>query len=255
MNIDILIHTALKRPYVIAFLLSYIIIAWRSTRSWWMLIYLAFGFTIAFISEYLSINYGFPYGWYFYKYENLQGEWLNQGVPVWDSVSYVFMNFAALYAAHYSLCHPGHGASRSDATLTRDPQISRLNILFLSALLVTLLDVIIDPISHMGARWFLGEIYYYPSPGIYFDVPFSNFAGWFITSLAINGVALYVLNFTNYIRRSRLNDFLALGLYYGIFGFGIAITVYLQEWWLLLFGLGWIGLTLWLLFNKKTTNS
>ena len=39
------------------------------------------------------------------------------------------------------------------------------------ALLMTWLDVVIDPLTVHGDRWFLGRIYYYPEGGAYFGVP------------------------------------------------------------------------------------
>jgi putative membrane protein len=52
-----------------------------------------------------------------------------------------------------------------------------------AALLMTWLDVIIDPLTVHGDRWFLGRMYYYPNGGIYFGVPLSNFVGWFIVGV------------------------------------------------------------------------
>ncbi len=45
--------------------------------------------------------------------------------------------------------------------------------------------MLIDPVSLMGSKWFLGQIYYYPEEGVYFGVPLSNFLGWFLVGLAI----------------------------------------------------------------------
>lgn len=230
---EILITTVLKRPYVVAFLLSYLIIAWRVMGLKWSLAYLFIGYGIAFASEWLSINFGFPYGWYAYVYENLRGEWLNHGVPVWDSVSYVFMNFAGLCAALLALKIPSH------STLKK-----KMALVFYSALFVTLLDVVVDPVAHLGARWFLGKIYYYPNPGFYFDVTLANFIGWYLTSFTINSVAVFVLGFSS---QKNLNPpfhkAAVLGLYYGIFAFGLAIAVYLAQWELVVCDLFWISLT------------
>jgi putative membrane protein len=55
-----------------------------------------------------------------------------------------------------------------------------LGTIFLGALLFMLIDVVIDPLSLRGDRWFLGKIYYYPDGGAYFGVTISNFIGWFI---------------------------------------------------------------------------
>ncbi|MFH1356074.1 MAG: carotenoid biosynthesis protein [bacterium] len=250
---DTLITTIIKRPYVVLFLLSYIIIATRVVNWRWMLLFLFSGYTIAFLSEYLSINYGFPYGWYFYKYENLQGEWLNNGVPVWDSVSYVFMCFAGLYLAYYTLrlaSSPSTSSGSND--VYRLACENRFILVLLSALFVTILDIIIDPISHMGKRWFLGEIYYYPDPGFYFDITMANFAGWFLVSALINSVGVFILKFPKCVSLSKINNFLSLGLYFGIFGFGLVITIYLHEWALLLCDIIWLLLVIYFVFIRLT---
>lgn len=234
--LEILLTTVIKRPYVLAFLISYIFIAIRIVGWKWTVQFLLAGYSIAFLSEYLSINYGLPYGWYFYKYENLKGEWLNNGVPVWDSASYVFMSFSGLYAAIFALrnIHPNR----------QNPWL----MVALSALLVTLLDVIVDPVAHMGKRWFLGEIYYYPTPGPYFDVTLANFAGWFCTSFLINAVGVFALRFRDHLKWHHSNHWLPLGLYYGIFGFGLAIAVYLQAWTLVLCDVIWLSLSIVIIF-------
>lgn len=239
--------TVLNRPYVLLFLLSYIFIAMRVAGIKWMLSFLILGYTVAFFSEYFSINYGFPYGWYFYKYENLTGEWLNHGVPVWDSVSYVFMCFAGLFAAKFALRAGSIYRAPTYLTPTYQTQIC-----FLSAVFTTLLDVIVDPLAHMGKRWFLGEIYFYPEPGIYFDVPLNNFIGWFLVSLTINTIGVFVLKFNESVKLNKTNNFLGLGLYYGIFAFGLAITIYLREWTLVLCDLFWIGLSIGIISWMKT---
>src|SRR3989338_7343937 len=105
---DILFYTFSHRWYVTLFLLTYLFIAIRSHGWRFTFQFLIVGYFIAWISEGLSIRTGFPYGWYFYIYENLQGEWLNWGVPVWDSMSYVFLCFAGYSVAEfvYNSPHP-----------------------------------------------------------------------------------------------------------------------------------------------------
>jgi putative membrane protein len=51
-----------------------------------------------------------------------------------------------------------------------------------------LIDVVIDPVALRGDRWFLGKIYEYPTPGIYFGVPLTNFLGWGVVGLLIVGL-------------------------------------------------------------------
>jgi putative membrane protein len=231
--LTILLTTILKRPYVAAFLLSYLFIARRVTNWRWTAGFILVGYGIAFTSEWLSIHYGIPYGWYFYIYENLKGEWLNNGVPVWDSASYVFMNFAGLCAARIFL-----------RRYAIDTFQKKLILVATAALFVTLLDVVVDPAAHLGEHWFLGKIYYYPNPGPYFDVTLQNFAGWYVTSLAICGAGVLLMDFTAIERLdSPANRFFSLGLYYGIFAFGLAIALYLRQWGLVACDLFWIGST------------
>ncbi len=166
--IDILITTLIKRPYVFLFLLTYLVLSIRTRGLTRTILFLIIGYTIAWASEALSIRTGFPYGWYFYIYENLKGEWLNYGVPVWDSVSYVFLCYASMMTARFV-----------------KPHSSLFKQIILGAALVVFLDIIIDPVAHLGDQWFLGKIYYYPYPGFYFNVPLANFIGWFFTAALI----------------------------------------------------------------------
>src|SRR5439155_1461572 len=57
-------------------------------------------------------------------------------------------------------------------------------VLVTGAFLTTLMDLVIDPLTVRGERWFLGRIYYYPEGGIHFGVPLSNYAGWFLVAAA-----------------------------------------------------------------------
>ena len=228
----ILATTLMQRPYVLAFLIAYVCIAWKVMKPFWTITFLFAGYTIAFVSEFCSINYGLPYGWYYYVYENLRGEWLNMGVPVWDSVSYVFMNFAGLCVAMFFWRYKAIDSTRS-----------KLFLVLSSAVFVTLLDVVVDPVAHLGEHWFLGKIYFYPNPGPYFNVTLANFLGWFLVSTVINGTGVFVLQPNFFAMQSKQNWVLPLGLYYGIFGFGLGIAVYLQQWTLVLCDLFWIGLT------------
>ena len=70
-----------------------------------------------------------------------------------------------------------------------------LPVLLLTPALVTLLDIILDPIAVHEGRWF------WEKPGRFYGVPFSNFRGWFITTLII------ILSFTYVLRPElQMND-------------------------------------------------
>lgn len=173
------------------------------------MLWLIVGFFIAWISEYSSINNGFPYGEYHYVYENLKGEPLLLGVPFFDSLSYVFMTFA--------------GYTMAERILNGKRKIW---IIILSAFLTMLLDVMVDPVATMGEKWFLGKIHYYANPGWYFGVPLSNFVGWFLVSLVI--IAFNVIlwrAFPNLLGERRTTNDERLNMLYPLFYLSIALFI------------------------------
>jgi uncharacterized membrane protein len=237
-----ILHTITERWYVVLFLISYLAIAsyhWGLKRS---LKFLVLGYFIAWASEASSIRNGFPYGDYTYRYENMPGEIFLYGVPVWDSVSYVFLNFASWMTAlalrsRWNRYAPLQELQRSWKTV------------LLGAFLVMLLDIVIDPVANMGERWFLGDIYFYPHGGWYFGVPWTNFAGWFLVGLAIQGTFLLIDSLEGVPKKFQ-SVMLGVGLFLGIYFFNLGITVHLKEWKLAAASAGW-GILLILLAVKK----
>ena len=216
---ETILYTMLKRPYVVAFLAAYLVLGYRYFGGWRTGLWLVIGYGVAWLSEWSSIHTGFPYGLYHYIYENLHGELMLAGVPVWDSLSYVFLIFAGYTTAAFI-------------------QFPKSPHPLLGALLTMLLDVIIDPLAHLGNRWFLGEIYYYASPGIYFNVPLSNFFGWFL-------VAFLVIALFQALARPPLLPrpfWLYPAFYISIALFNILLTFAIQEWALAFASLGWLSL-------------
>jgi putative membrane protein len=170
-TLGLLWGTVLLRPYVFCFLAGYLIAATRDLGWRRTLAFLPWGFAVAFASEISSIHNGFPYGLYHYLPEQLDQ------VPFMDSLSYVFLNYAAYSLARLWLARPDGSGPKRHTLVT----------VLLGAALVTWLDMIIDPVSLRGEEWFLGKIYYYPDGGSHFGVPWSNYAGWFVTGCAIQG--------------------------------------------------------------------
>src|SRR5947209_7413445 len=109
-----------------AFLLTAIpTLGWRRA-----LLFLVTGYTVAFLSELVSIRTGFPYGLYHYRYENLDPLELvvggrppsgspvgtAAGVPFFDSLSYSFMAYAS-YALALFFTAPLHVKGTLDLQL------------------------------------------------------------------------------------------------------------------------------------------
>jgi len=242
--LDQLLTTIIKRPYVFAFLAAYLFLAlrrfgWKRTLLW-----LVSGYLIAWLSEYSSIHNGFPYGHYKYVYENMPGELMVAGVPFFDSLSYVFLTFAGFMTGRFVIEHRlSLRAKRSNlavqteiaASPSRAPRDDNwkiaLKLVVFGAFLTMMLDVIIDPVATMGAKWFLGEIHYYVHPGFYFGVPLTNFGGWFLVAFAIIGFNVVAWKaFPNFLGGLKMRDkilplepflYLSVGIFQTVMAFVI----------------------------------
>lgn len=230
--------TLQHRPYVFVFLFFFLLFGFIQLGVKRTLLFLFLGWTIAFASEASSIRNGFPYGDYQYVYENLKGELLLWGVPLWDSLSYTFLAYA----------------SYTTALLFR---FSAFKTLLLASLLMVGLDIIIDPITVLGDQWFLGRIYYYPNGGIYFGVPLSNFAGWALVAFCIIGIYQWIeKNILKEVRTGEgLNVYYGFLLYAGVFIFNWAITLYLQLYKLAVLDIILFAFLLFCLFNRRKKSS
>jgi putative membrane protein len=182
--LSIAIGTVTMRPYVFAFLAVYLLAAvlhlgWRTTLQ-----FLVCGYLVAFLSEFSSINTGFPYGWYYYIDTTKTRELWIAGVPFFDSLSYVFLCYCS-YATALWILSPLKGGGNDLIPLETRAIRRSFAALLLGSLLQTFLDIIIDPVSLQGSKWFLGQIYGYHQPGIHFGVPLANYGGWWLVSAAM----------------------------------------------------------------------
>ena len=172
------------RPYVIAFMASFLLISgaergWRRTVCW-----LVSGTFIGWLVEFSSIRNGFPFGFYTYHHENFPRELWIGGIPFFASLSFSFLTYFGFSVATTFLSplrRQGFGLERID-----DLRVATsVRVLLLAAAITTWLDTVIDPISHLGKYWFLGDLYVYHADGIHFHVPLSNYGGWLFASVCI----------------------------------------------------------------------
>lgn len=235
--------TLVLRPYVFIFLAIYLLLAIWHLGWGRALIFLVLGYMIAWLSEWSSINTGFPYGQYIYI-EATRGQelWIG-GVPFMDSLSYVFLAYASYSMALLAL---GPVQRQGSWIYLRENKALRTSYrtLILASVLFVTLDVIIDPVALQGYRWFLGQIYGYPEPGIYFGITLSNFMGWLIVGAIMIRVLQWVAQLDwpfAWINRGQ-RDFAGRGLlgpalYLSILIFNLTITFYIGE-----FLLGVVGI-------------
>jgi uncharacterized membrane protein len=196
-----------RRWYVVLFLAAYVPLALRHLGARRTLRFSAIAAAISLASEIPSIRWGFPYGLYHYLWEGPTGldprEPSILGVPCFSTLSYVFLNYAAICLASVLV------GARSRAALA-----------VVAGVCMVALDMIIDPIALQGEKWFLGKMYWYPGGGEHFGVPITNYAGWFL-------VAALIAAATWPLPRARCE--LGAGLWFGVAAFNIGVTFWIGE--------------------------
>jgi uncharacterized membrane protein len=245
------------RPYVFIFLGCYLLLATWQFGLGRTLAFLVLGYLVAWLAELSSIHTGFPFGLYIYIPATLDQELWVAGVPFMDSLSYVFLAYASYSLALLAL---GRGRWQGRRFFLEDRRI-RLSwrSTIMGAVLMTTLDVVIDPLALRGYHWFLGQIYGYPEPGVYFGIPLTNFAGWLLVSFVLVRLLQFLLFrlppgiFWDWgQQRFAGQALLGPGLYFGILGFNLAMTLWIGEPTLFWAGvfiylpfLTWLGLKIW----------
>src|SRR5881397_1756132 len=219
-RMDLVTGTLALRPYVFAFLVLFLVagsadLGWRRT--------LGFGasvWPVAWLAEFASTRIGLPFGLYHYTGITRGRELYIADVPFMDSLSFTFLAYASFCLARAAL------AGR---------RLPRWTQALVTGVLMTALDMVIDPLAVRGDRWFLGRIFYYPDGGAYFGVPLSNFAGWWL----VGSVAIAAYMACGGLTGPRAVDRLGIGiaLYYGVLGFNLTLTGWIGEWRVLATGL------------------
>jgi uncharacterized membrane protein len=232
----LLIKTFLLRPYVFLFLAVFLFCASRLLGWPRAGVMFAVTWLTAFICEFMSTRIGIPFGQYYYTGSTVGQELYLSNIPVIDTLSFTFLLFASYAMALWFMLPtqpipsswPRHGLRFDRAARTSWPA------LLLTILFYVFIDVVIDPIALQGDRWFLGQIYGYPQPGIYFGVPIANFIGWAVVgAIAITGYAVADRHLPPLPDRSASTVtryvVLGCGLYYGVLVFNLAVTFWIGE--------------------------
>ena len=225
------------RPYVFGFLAVYLTAAaaawgWRRAVA-----FTVWAGGLAFAAEWSSTRTGVPFGLYHYTGVTAGRELYLSNVPFFDPLSFAFLAYASLGLAGQLL-----GAGIQTAGV-RDAR-ARLRLAGLAGFLMMWLDIVIDPLAVRGHQWFLGRIFYYPRPGWYFGVPAANFVGWLIVGAAIAWGWTVIGPRVGgrrpaWGRRWPGHGAQAVGLYYLVLAFNLAVTAAVAE-----PALFWVGVLL-----------
>jgi len=227
------VKTLLLRPYVFTFLAAFLVIGrrlfgWRRTAA-----FLLTSWVTAFLCEFSSTRVGVPFGFYFYTGSTVGQELYIADVPFMDSLSFTFLLFASYCMAMVFLLPAVPRSNPRRLHLVLDPTIrTSWPSLVLAAAFLMVIDVIIDPVALRGDRWFLGLIYGYPDPGLYFGIPLMNFAGWAIVGLI--ALSIYFLIDRRLSPLPRIapvtrDVLLGCALYYGVLVFNLSVTFWIGE--------------------------
>jgi putative membrane protein len=193
-----LVAMLVKRPYVIALVLTFVVVA-AAERGWRrMAIWLVVGTSLGWLAEFCSTRTGFPFGFYEYFPASFTDELWVSNVPLFASLSFAsisYLGWSWTYTLFARLRRGPNGIERLE-----DPRLGRSTVVALAAaVLVTWSDLVMDPITHLGEYWFLGKIYLYKAgdfgwlaplydplrPTWHFDVPLTNYLGWILTFFTI----------------------------------------------------------------------
>jgi uncharacterized membrane protein len=247
--LGLLAGTLWLRPYVFIFLGAYLVLATWDLGAGRALAFLVLGYLISWAAELCSIHFGLPFGAYLYIPATQNQEIWVAGVPFMDSLSYVFLAYASYSLALVALI-PGRWQGGWFYLRGETTRPASWRPLLLGAVLMVTLDIVIDPLALRGYRWFLGQIYGYPEPGVYFGVPLGNFGGWFLVALGLIRVLQWLAagapssSWWDWGRRDFPSQaLLGPALYLGILGFNLIMTFVIGE-----TCLGWVGIFIYLPF-------
>ena len=222
-TLELLWGTVVHRPYVYAFFACFLAFALHQLGARRTLTFALPTWAIAFAAEYSSTRNGFPFGPYTYFDATRTRELWISNVPFWDSLSFVFLSYFSLVLAA-GVLSPRAALDRGEL-----PGLRHRAAPLVGGVLMMLLDVVIDPVALQGDKWFLGRIYEYPHRGFYFGVTAANFAGWFLVGAATQWVFQRALALpwcrAPWRRLDRRFVWGAFGVYAGVLGFNLAITV------------------------------
>jgi uncharacterized membrane protein len=244
----LLLSTVALRPYVFIFLAVFLFISIVNFGLRTTLLFAAFTYLAALACEWSSVHNGFPFGLYHYIEATRGREIWVCGVPFMDSLSFTFLAFAS-YTVALLLTAPLYRRGWDVRVLDTWAIRRAPRVWLMAALFMVMVDMVVDPLSVLGGRWFLGRIFWYDPPGPHFGVPISNYLGWYF--VAAIGAAIFQrvdawLNrgsaqplgvAPNLLSRALLGPL----LYAGIVGFGLTMlfVIHAPE-------IGWAGVFIFL---------
>jgi len=168
-------------------------------------------FFMGFVSEFIGLKYGWFFGG---NYAYLSG-WTKifHGVPLvvilyWGV--FIYVGYCITNSFLYWLDKSKPSRDKKDGFLL-------LPLIFLDGLIVTAIDLFMDPLQVRLGGWV------WLDGGSYFGVPVGNFIGWFVVVIISTGV----FRVYEYIRPGKLNEGLKTTLVIPVLGYGVLYFTFL----------------------------
>ena len=188
--VRLLLLTVALRPYVFVFLASFLAVAIINFGVRTTLLFTALTYAVSLTCEWSSVHNGFPFGLYHYINATRARELWVIGVPFMDSLSFTFLAFAS-YTVALLVSAPLYRRGW-DLRLLDTWKIRRApRVWLMASMFMVMIDFVVDPLSVLGDRWFLGRIFWYEPPGPHFGVPISNYLGWYLVAAVT--IAIFVV--------------------------------------------------------------
>lgn len=151
-------------------------LGWRSTLT-----YTVFAVAFGALAENLSVHVGIPYTRYVFDPALRSHELFVGDVPLMVPLSYTFMGYFGFATGRLLASGPWHTRAR------RHWQE------YLLGVVLTVWAVwVMDPVSRLGQRWFLGQLFHYRGPGFWFGLPLASQAGFTLTAAVLVGVLTWL---------------------------------------------------------------
>ena len=173
-----------QRPYVVALVLTFLIVAPAERGFLRAGIWLVTGTLVGWAVEASSIRTGFPFGMYVYHNAEFADEMSFAGIPLFASLSFAALSYFGCSLA-YTLLSPLKWNKFRIERFEDNALLTSGKLLIVAAFIITWIDLVIDPITHLGKYWWLGQIYHYEPEGMHFGVPLTNYLGWLFTAFVI----------------------------------------------------------------------
>ena len=174
---DLVVGTVVGRWYVTIFGAVFL---WRASRQlgWRNVgVYVGIALVVGGLAENGSVHLGLPYTRYAFNAALRDDELFLFDVPLMVPLSYTFMAYFAFASGRLIASGPYR---------TRAPQAwQELAVAWMLAVWALW---VLDPISRMGDRFYLGEVFEYAGPGFWFGLPLGSQIGFAITAAILIAV-------------------------------------------------------------------